>query len=157
MLLLSSVGCGVVVFAVVLAVWGVRMGVYIMVVIVGVYVMVVIGGAGVGLGVGAGVEDSDDGEDKVGDEVLSEKSSLSGCRYVGVSVSIGLVFRVCVLVRVRVRVFVCELQVFGVSLSLCSVRSSRGGCWSVEVDWERERVWERVSRVVTARMGIGPL
>jgi len=64
--------------------------------------MVVIGGAGVGLGVQAGVEASDEGDDNVGDEVLSEESSSGGCRYVGVSVFIGLVFRVCVLVWVRV-------------------------------------------------------
>jgi hypothetical protein len=146
-----------IVLAVVLAMWGVRMGMYVMVVIVGVYVTVVMGGAGVGLGVGAVVEDSDEGDDRVGDEVLSEKSSSSDCRYVGVSVFIGLVFRVCVLVRVRVRVFVCELRVVEASLFLCSVCSSRADCWSVEVDWERERVWERVSRVVTARMGIDPL
>ena len=52
--------------------------------------------AGAGAGVGAGVGESDEGDDGVDDDVKSEKSSPGGCRYVRISVSVGLVFRVCV-------------------------------------------------------------
>ena len=57
---------------------------------------VLIGRLGARAGVGAGVGESDEGDDGVDDDVKSEKSSPGGCRYVRISESVGLVFRVCV-------------------------------------------------------------
>jgi len=58
----------------------------------------------------------------------SDELGSGGCRYVGVFVFIGLVFRVCVLVLVLVLVRVRELWVTGVFLFLRSFRSSRASC-----------------------------
>ena len=68
------------------------------------------------------VGESDEGDDMVGDDVKSEKLGPRGCRYVRISISVGLVLRVCVrLVRVRVR----ELRVAGMPRHLRSVHLSR--------------------------------
>jgi|SRR5882762_5369324 len=98
-----------------------------------------------------GVEESDEGNDGVGDDVSSEKLSPGGCRYGGLSESVDLVsllhvrVRVQVPVRVPVQVRVRELWVAGIPKPLHSARSSRDSCWSVEIDCVRERVWERDS------------
>jgi len=92
-----------------------------------------------------GVEESDEGDDGVGDDVSSEKLSPGGCRYGGLSESVDLVSLLRVRVRVPVRVRVRELRVAGIPKPLHSARSSRDSCWSVEIDCVRERVWERDS------------
>ena len=60
------------------------------------------------------VGESDEGDDMVGDDVKSEKSGPRGCRYVRISISVGLVLRV----------YVRELRVAGMPRRLRSVRSS---------------------------------
>jgi hypothetical protein len=102
------------------------------------------------IGVWAGVGESDEGVDNGGDDgLLSEKSGPGGCRYVRISVSVGLAFLVCERVEVRVRV--CGLRVAEMPRRRRSARSSRDNCWSVEM------VRERDSRVEDARMGVDPL
>jgi len=108
-----------------------------------------------------GVEESDEGDDGVGDDVSSEKLSPGGCQYEGLSESVGLVSLLHVRVRVRVRVpvqvRVRELRVAGIPKPLRSARSSRDSCWSVEIDcmWERVREWDLW--VVDASVSIDPL
>ena len=54
------------------------------------------------MGVWMGVEESDEGDDGVGDDVSSEKLSPGGCWYEGLSESIELVSLLHVRVQVRV-------------------------------------------------------
>jgi hypothetical protein len=101
------------------------------------------------VGVWGGVEASDDGDDKVADDVSSEKLSPGGCLKVCVFELVGLAFLVWVLVCARVY----ELRGAGMPRFLRSIRSSRAIFWSVEVDCDRERVRDWDLRVVAARVG----